>query len=168
MILAWCALAVGWAASDGAEISRSRGPRDGVVVLYPRVVPASDDPVVASLATTLQQRVAEAVRAQVPSVTVDVRPAPERVCPQTGCRAVSVGLMLGHDGGGCVAVAVVGPPGPVEQAVVPLAGEVAVTDGAVPFRSPPEARVVVREFVPCSEIPDHLDLTALAAAVATP
>jgi hypothetical protein len=76
--------------------------------------------------------------------------------------------MLAHDGGGCAALAVVGPPGPVEQEVVPLAGEVAVADGALPFRAPPESRVVVHEFVPCSEIPDHLDLAPLAAALAAP
>jgi hypothetical protein len=154
-----------WAASDGAEISRSRGPRDGIVVLYPRVVPPTDDPVVAALATTLQERVAAAVRRAAPSAPVDVRPAPERVCPQSGCRGLSIGLMLGHDAGGCAALAVVGPPGPVDQGVVTLAGEVTVADGAVPFRTPPETRAVVHEFVPCSQIPDHLDLVALAAAL---
>ena len=73
--------------------------------------------------------------------------------------------MLGHDGGGCVVVAVVGPPGPADQVLVPLAGQVDVGEGPLAFRVAPESRMVVRELVPCSEIPARLDHAALQAAI---
>ena len=153
-------------APDGTEVSRSRGPRDGVVVLFPRLVPATDDEVMRSLASSIQDQVASIVREAVGAETkVEVRPAPERVCPAQGCRAASVGLVLGHDGGGCAVVAVIGPPGPAEQTLVPLAGEVDVGEGPLAFRAAPESRIVVRELVPCSEIPARLDHAALEQAI---
>jgi hypothetical protein len=167
VVIGWFAAAVAVAgAPDGTEVSRSRGPREGVVVLYPRLVPETDDPVMRSLAASIQEQVTVSVRDAVgPTAKVDVRPAPERVCPKEGCRAASVGLVLGHDGGGCAVVAVIGPAGPVEQALVPLVGDVDLAEGSLAFRAAPEERMVVRELVPCSEVPARLDHAALEAAL---
>jgi hypothetical protein len=140
-------------AADGAEISRSKGKRDGVVVLWPRVVPATDDPAIADLAGRLQERL------------VDRRPAPERVCPQAGCRSASLGLMLGHREGGCVAVAIVGPPGPEPQALVPIAGNFQMIDPTLAFRTAPEQKLIVSEFVPCDQLEASFDPSIAAQAL---
>lgn len=155
LTLGWLAVgAEASAAGDAAEISRSRGKKGGAVVLWPRLVPESADPVLADQAARVQALLAQAVGQQAPAV--DVRPAPERVCPLIGCRAASVGLLLGHQDGGCVAVAVVGPPGPEAQTLVPLAGSVEMVDPALPFRAAPEGKLIVREFVPCTELADRV------------
>src|SRR4051812_28885981 len=43
-------------ANDTPEISRSRGTAGGVVVLWPRIVPRSEDPAVLDLATRIQAK----------------------------------------------------------------------------------------------------------------
>jgi hypothetical protein len=156
------------ASGPGDEVSRSRGRGGGVVVLWPRIVPETEDPEVLDLAARLQRRVQEAVSAGVVPNRIDVRPAPERVCPMHGCRASSVGLLLGHQDGGCVAVAVVGPPGPEPQRLVPLAGRVQMDAAGLPFREAPEGRVVITEFVPCAELELGLDPAALGGLVGAP
>ena len=152
----------------GDEVSRSRGRGGGVVVLWPRIVPETEDPEVLALAARLQLRVQEAVAVGVVPNRIDVRPSPVRVCPMHGCRASSVGLLLGHQDGGCVAVAVVGPPGALPQRLVPLAGRVKMDADGLPFRDAPEGRVVITEFVPCGELEQQLDPAALGQLVGAP
>ena len=153
------------ASGPGSEVSRSRGRGGGVVVLWPRIVPETEDPAVLALATRLQERLRDAATAGFVPNRNDVRPAPERVCPMNGCRATSVGLLLGHQDGGCVALAIVGPPGTESQRLVPLAGSVGMEDGSLPFREAPEGRVVITEFVPCGELEQQLDAEALSGLV---
>lgn len=168
MNVAWVALV--WSflvpslarAAPGDEISRSRGRTDGVVVLWPRVVPATTDPVILALAQRLQRRLGEVAEEAVDPDRVDVRPAPERVCPSRGCKATSIGLLLGHQAGGCAALAIVGPPDGGMMRLVPIAGKFDVPDASLPFRVPPEDKVVVTEFVPCAQLEMSLDVIATA------
>jgi hypothetical protein len=155
------------AGSDGDEISRSRGKKGGVVVLYPRLVPATTDPAMAALAEQLQQRMAASASRAVGERPVDVRPAPERVCPQQGCKAASVGLFVGHSQGGCAVVAMVGSPGPANQQLLPLAGTVHLQSAVTTFRQPPERLVTVTEFLPCDQVVGALELTAVESAIAS-
>lgn len=170
-VFALALLVVGMSASasgPGSEVSRSRGRGGGVVVLWPRIVPETQDPSVVGLATRLQERLLIAATAQAVANRVEIRPSPERVCPLNGCRATSVGLLLGHQDGGCVALAVVGPPGAETQRLVPLAGKFQMDDAALPFREPPEGKVVISEFVPCVELEQMLDEDALSRLVVNP
>ena len=153
------------AGGDGPEISHSRGKKDGVVVLAPRIVPSTPDRTVDGQAADLQRRVAEAAIAAYGAPYVDIRPSPERVCPTAGCRSVSIGIMVGHQGGGCVALAIVGPPGAVDQTLVPLAGRFEMAGDVLPFRAAPESKVIVREFVPCAELGQALTPEKLASLV---
>lgn len=163
MLVLAAAASLGAIGSD--EISHSRGKAAGVVVLWPRVVPATDDPQIRKLAGMLQERITQQAVSQRGSNLVDQRPEPERVCPRAGCRGSSISLMLGHEAGGCVAVAVVGPPGDEQQTLIPLAGRMDIPEPVVAFRSPPEERVVVREFVPCDQLLDAIDTGPLWAAI---
>jgi hypothetical protein len=167
----WAASVVGWSTpalavtGAGPEVSHGRGKKGGVVVLYPRLVPETDDPTVRAVAAGVQEALAAQAATLVPPEKVDARPSPERVCPRDGCRAVSVSLLLGQMSGGCAAVALVGPPGPEPQRIVPLAGTVDVSGAGLPFRDLPENHVVVREFVPCDQLRGALDLPALQRAL---
>lgn len=154
--------------ADGEEISRSRGRRGGVVVLAPRIVPIPEtpQPQLDSLAQELQLQLAAAAERVVGDPRlVDVRPFPQRVCPQVGCRAVAVGVMLGHQDGGCVAVGIVGPPGDANRTLVPWAGSLRLPNDQIPFRQQPEQRAVISEFVPCGQLPAALDSGPLEAAI---
>jgi hypothetical protein len=150
------------AMAAGPEVSRSRGRSEGVVVLWPRVVPETTDPVINDLARKLQERLHASAVATVSERRVDVRPAPERVCPRSGCRGTSLTLLLGHEGGGCALLGIVGPPGQETQRLVPLVGLFQMEDPYLPFRSPPEGDVVITEFVPCDQVESRLDPQALA------
>lgn len=142
---------------DAPEISRSVGEPDGVVVLWPRVVPRSDDAAIGALAAELQKRLAHAALAAAPARKRDVRPEPERVCPRSGCAGPSVGAVLVHAKGGCVAVALVTPPGASASRILPWAGLVKIKNAQVPFREPPESQLTVRDAVPCGDLVAALD-----------
>jgi len=146
-------------ASDGEEISRSKGKKGGVVVLYPRIVPETSDPNVLAVATQLQQQLSAVAQRVVDPKRVDVRPDPQRVCPQEGCKAASLGVMLGHQGGGCAVLVQVGPPGIANQQLFPVAGELALRSPLATFRQPPERLATVTEFAPCTEVMAGLDLS---------
>ena len=92
---------------------------------------------------------------------VDVRPAPERACSQTGCKAASVSVMIGQRGGGCALVGIVQGPGPSAQQLLPLAGQVDLASATQAFRQPPEQLLTVREFTPCSTVLQALDLSGV-------
>lgn len=142
--------------NDAPEISRSTGEAGGVVVLWPRILPKSEDPKVLELATRVQARL-ERIAGKASS-NVDRRPSPERVCPKgEGCRAASLGAVLATKGGGCAVVALIGPPGVKPVQLVPLSGTVKLDAETSPFREPPENLVVVQEFVPCDKLLADLD-----------
>lgn len=136
---------------NSPEISKSQGTAGGVVVLWPRIIPRSDDPKVADFANRVQARL-ERIAGKASS-TVDRRPSPERVCPKgEGCKAVSLGAVFAMKDQGCAVIAVVGPPGTKDVKLVPLAGSVKLASETSPFREPPENQVTVTEFVPCEKL----------------
>jgi len=142
--------------SDAPEISRSVGETGGVVVFWPRIIPRASDDETKALATMLQERVAALVKQTLPDASVDVRPEPERVCPQQGCKAVTVGVLFTKDKEGCAAFALVSGPGKSDARIVPWAGEASVGQNTVRFREPPEKQVKVSDFVTCSKMKDSL------------
>lgn len=163
-------------ATEPSVVSTRRGKRGGVLVLWPRVVPETEDATMLLLASALQGRLdALADRVADPALRA-TRPAPERVCPaEGGCRAVSLGAVLGHHEGGCFAVGLVGAPDGGNVRLVPWAGQVSARGGReLPHRQPPEDVLVVKEFVPCGSLLDALDDARLeevlraALAVAPP
>ncbi len=153
------------AGGDGPEISRSRGKKDGVVVLWPRVVPATEDAAVTALAGQLQQKLAAMAGEAVDPGKVDARPPPERACSQVGCKGASVGLMLGQRNGGCAVVGIVSGPGVAPQQLVPLAGQMTLQGSSLPFRQAPEQVVTISEFVRCDQVLETLDLSGMHSAL---
>ncbi len=150
---------------DGPEISRSRGKKGGVVVLYPRIVPATQDATVTDLAGKLQQKLAALAGGVVDPKKVDVRPAPERVCNQLGCKAASVSIMVGQRNGGCALVGIVSGPGTSPQQLVPLAGQLQLMGSSAPFRQPPEQLLTISEFAACATVLETLDLSGVQSAL---
>jgi len=145
-------------ANDSPEISRGVGQPDGIVVLWPRILPRTEDPAILAIAEGIQARL-ELLSKQ-SSDSVDRRPNPERVCPREGCKGVSVGAVLAIKDKGCAVVASVGPGGPTAVRLVPLAGTVELRSQESPFREPPENAVTVTEFVPCAKLAADLDANA--------
>ena len=139
-------------ADDAPEISRSAGKAGGLVVLWTRVIPKSDDARIRGLARSLQERVQRLATRVVPSLAQDVRPEPERVCPRDGCLAPTVGTLLVHDGDNCVVVALVSDKGKAPARLVPWGGKVRLKAETVPFREAPEAKIGVDDFVPCGQL----------------
>ncbi len=160
-------------AQDGPEISRSRGSSDGIIVLWPRVVPATEDAEVLALASQLQARLEEMARQVRPEQT-EARPRPQWACPrQGGCKATSLSAVLAHHEGGCAVVALVGPPGESPVKLVPWAADVQLKRSSAVFRSPPESLLIVQDFVPCGALSAALDqpeesVTAAIRAALTP
>ena len=144
----------------GAEISRTRGSSRGIVVLWPRVVPPTDDPAIQDLAGRMRDRLYAAAAKVVPYRRVDVRPSPQRVCPRSGCRAPAVSVMIGHREGGCVIVGFLHPPGPVDPHPWAIGGQVDLL-ATLDFRDPPERSIVVREFLPCAYVESGFDEAAV-------
>lgn len=150
---------------DAPEISRSAGVPNGVVVFWPRVSPRSEDPAMRAIAANVQTRLRAVVERTLPGRTVDVRPEPERVCPRAGCNAMTVGFSLYHsNSGACSVVALVSGAGASPARLIPWAGRVQLREETVPFREPPEGRILVEDAVPCGSLNEAL--TAGEAAVA--
>lgn len=164
ILLAALVATTAWAGGDAPEISRSVGKKGGVVVLWPRVAPDAPAGTDAH-AAAVQAKLAELARAA--TEVVDVRPAPERVCPmETGCKAVAVGAVVTRRGEGCAVVATVSAPGRSPQGLVPWAGELKLKMTAAEFRVPPEPQIVVTDFLPCAELAAALDAGAPAITAA--
>lgn len=142
--------------ADGPEISRSRGVEGGVVILWPRIIPATEAEETRALATGVQARLRRIVADMLPGSEIDVRPEPERVCPQGGCEGISVGALLMREDGGCAVVALVGGPGRSPVRLVPLVGRIRLNGPFVPFREPPESKVTITDFGRCSSLLDEL------------
>jgi hypothetical protein len=142
---------------DAPEISRSKGVAGGIVVLWPRIVmprngPREPDAETRAVAGKLQARIAEIVRKAAPSVAIDVRPEPERVCPRSGCIARTIGVLLARASNGCAAVALVSPAGASAQQLVAWKGNIDVAQTSVPFRAPPEGAIQVQDYLRCAAI----------------
>lgn len=142
---------------DGPEVSRSAGVEGGVIVFWPRILPdpASED--TRATAAALQARLRAIVEEALPGRPIDVRPEPERVCSQSGCLAMTVGVLLVQKGMGCAAVALVAGPGMSSTTIVPWVGTVQVHDSVVPFREYPENHVSFDDLVSCSTLLDQLE-----------
>jgi len=144
--------------NDAPEISRGVGRPGGVIVLWPRIVhsrngPSAPDDETRALAARMQRHLASLIHRDLPGVPVDVRPEPERVCPRTGCVAVSVGVLLTRSGQkGCSATALVAPPDVAPARLVPWAGRVEPTQQSVPFREHAEDFVRVRDLARCDTL----------------
>ena len=149
----------------GPEISRDRGRPNGVVVLWPRVVPESEAPWVRDLARELQASAARIAREVVGKRRVEARPEPERVCPREGCRAVSVSMLLAHRGSGCALALVVGAPERGNGQLIPLHGAWLLESSELGFREPPERAAVVEDFAPCATVVPTLTPERLAPAI---
>jgi hypothetical protein len=134
-------------------VSTSAGEVGGVVVLWPRIVPNSDAEPIQRVAGELQQKLHALVGRALPGKPVDVRPKPERSCPQKGCDGIAVGLVLAHsEGGGCVATVTVARPGIQPSTLVMWAGKATVEPASVPFRQPPESSLTIVDYEPCEAL----------------
>jgi hypothetical protein len=142
---------------DAPEISRSRGAKGGVVVLWPRIIPAWGGSDTQVLARQVQEKLVALARQAYPGRPIDIRPSPERVCPMGGCDAVAVGALLMRDGEGCAIVALVSPAGTSPTTLVPWAGSVRLRAGRVPFRQPPENWVTITDFGRCDRLDEDLE-----------
>ena len=154
------------AGGDDETISRSRGKKGGVVVLWPRIVPETQDGAIDALGTELQARLTQIAQRTVDPAMVMVRPAPERACPLNGCKATTLSVVLGHQEGGCFAVGLVGGADGGTVQLFPLAGSVRASSREVDFRDPPENKLLVTEFIPCDDLLGALDDAKLKAALA--
>jgi hypothetical protein len=164
--------------SDAPEISRSVGSANGVLVLWPRIVmsrsgPPKPDAETRAIAGKLQARLAELVRRAAPGKSVEVRPEPERVCPRSGCKAVSVGVVLARAGKGCAAAALISGPGTTPARIVPWLAGMTVNRTSVPFREPPEGALDITDYAPCAAVAsasgsDQDVVKALSEAVSGP
>jgi len=145
-----------------STISRSPGVAGGVVLLWPRIIPASDDPQTQQDASFVQSQFRAAIARALPNVPVDIRPAPERVCPQKGCDGVAVGAVMLHRESGCAVVATISKPGQSDQRLVAMAGAMSLSQNTVPFRVEPESFVTVHDFDRCVDLGPNLDLRMAA------
>lgn len=154
---------VHYAGSQNApEISKSVGQEGGVVVLWPRIVPRSEEADLKEIASLAQGRLA-ALATEL-GAEVDRRPEPERVCPRPdGCRAVTVSAVVTKKQSGCALVATVAKPGASPTTLVPWVGKVDLAKPSVPFREPPESEITVAEFSSCEKLKQDLSSNAAPA-----
>jgi hypothetical protein len=143
-------------AGDAPEISRSTGTQGGVIVFWPRIIPRSETINTRALAKKIQTRLKTLVEKALPGRPLDVRPEPERVCPQAGCQAMTVGVLLARKGKGCIAVALLSRPGQALTRLVPWVGKVKLKQEWVPFRKPPETFLTINDFAACDQVMTQL------------
>ena len=120
----------------------------------PRIVPFGS--VDAQLARAVQQHAVDLARRAFPGRPLDIRPEPERTCRRAGCDATALSVVLTQSGTGCMAVASITPPGPVESTLLPWAGRIELRSTQIPFRDPPESYVRVKDFAPCASLVDTM------------
>lgn len=153
-------------AGDDPRISTSRGDSAGTTVLYPRILPATEDPAVLELARKLHTHTLAIVSQARPGSKTDFRPAPQRTCPRAGCLGVSVGSVLVHNGKTCTIAAWVARPGKSAARPIPWSPGLDVKQTEVPFREPVENALLVRDYMPCDTIIEGLtarDTTVIQA-----
>jgi hypothetical protein len=143
------------AKEDAPEVSRSTGPKGGVLVFWPRVWPRDDaDPRTRELSVQVQKKMEALARRAAGTRTIEARPEPERVCPSEGCQATTVGAVLVLRDKACAVVAVVAGPGTSPSRLLPWAGKAKFGQESVPFREPPEEQVKVEDYVACDKLLD--------------
>lgn len=138
-------------------VSTSGGSEGGLIVLWPRVYPAARTSAYKPLANDLQQRMVAMARKAHPGVAIDVRPQPQRVCPDRGCEAAVFGMTLMTMGEACVAVATLARPGKSPWMLARWSSGVKLKAGSTGFREPPESQFTVVEWVRCKDLLKHLD-----------
>ncbi|MGB1275176.1 MAG: hypothetical protein ACPG77_05445, partial [Nannocystaceae bacterium] len=136
----------------GKHVAHSRGTPNGVMVLWPRIIPSNTAEQNQPMAASLQQHLKAVAAKALPGRTIDVRPSPERVCPRGGCDGPSISVLFNRTGNACLAIALVNPPGESNTKMIPWAGTVELTSDSVPFRSPPESQVKIKDYVPCDAL----------------
>ncbi len=137
------------------DVSRSVGHKGGVVVLWPRIVPPSDDPAAQAIAAKVQARLADLSHRAAGPRDVDVRPAPETRCgPKVGCEATSVSAVIVMKGTTCAVAALIAGPKKAPAHLLPWSGKADFTKDLVPFGESPDALVKVKDFVPCDALLD--------------
>lgn len=141
---------------DSPEISRSVGEEGGVVVLWPRIIPRSEDPETIAIAEKVQSELAAAAGRALPDRPKDRRPQPERVCPKAGCKAMHVGAVVTRKGDGCAVMATVGGSGTTPVKLVAWGGTVDVMQDIAQFRDPPENQMRVIEYAPCDALAESM------------
>lgn len=144
-------------------VLQTRGRRSAVMILWPRVLPHVQDAEVDAAAAAVQRRLEEVAREAAPLTPRQTAPPPQRVCPRTGCRGVSLGVLITQHQGGCAAVGLVNGPLETGTTLVPLAGDVELSSTRIPFRALPEDVVTVRDLVPCRDLPGLLDESSLVS-----
>jgi len=147
----------GYAASfnrgtDDPRVSTSAGAEGGIVLLWPRVVPADESGSLGELPAILQSDLRDIVERVGGGRPLDVRPEPQRACPQSGCLGTSIGIVLLQNGSGCAAAVTVSLPGQSPARLVPWAGALRLRNTMVPFREPPESQISVQDFGRCTEL----------------
>lgn len=147
-------------------VSKGAGVEGGVVVLWPRVIPSAGADRLDPVAVDAQARLSGLVATTLPGRPIELRPKPERSCPQGGCKGLSVGVLIANVAEGCAAVALVGQPGQTPVRLIPWAGRIERKAMSVPFRDPPESQITVTEFVPCAALGDALEKGKPAVAEA--
>lgn len=133
-------------------ISTEAGDPRGVVVLWPRVIPAATADGLDPIAIAAQARMSGLVAQTLPGRPITLRPKPQRVCPQGGCNGLSVGLLLAHVETGCAAAALIGGPGRTPRRIIPWAGRMQLKAMQSEFRGTPESNVTLQELVPCDTL----------------
>lgn len=149
---------LGLSFADSPQISTSQGPKNGIVVMWPRVIPATEDPAILAIAQQLQDRTAAIASSAFPDLKQNVRPAPQRVCPQAGCKAVSFGSVLMHNGTGCAVGAWMASPGRSPARPVPWSPGVTAKVPTLPFREPVEGAFTITDFQRCDRVLEGLTL----------
>ncbi len=133
-------------------ISTEGGDANGVVVLWPRVIPSATADKMDPVAVSAQARMSGLVAQTLPGRPITLRPKPERVCPQGGCAGLSIGLVLAHVENGCAAAALIGGPGRTARRIIPWAGRIELKAMQVEFRGQPESLLSLKELVPCDDL----------------
>ena len=136
------------------QISHSKGVAGGIVVLFPRIIPSTIAAENAAIATQIQAKVRTVAAKALPGRAIDVRPSPERVCPKSGCDAVSINVMFSRSSTACVVVAMINAPGVSTTKLIPWGGSVEFKTGTdtIQFRDMPENFIRIKDFQPCDQI----------------
>lgn len=136
----------------GPEISHSKGVAGGVVVLWPRIIPATIAEENTQLAAQVQAKMKSVVEKALPGRPIDVRPKPERVCPKAGCDAMSINVLFTRTSTACAVVAIINAPGTSPTKLMPWGGTVELKSDTIQFRDMPENFVKIKDYAPCDQL----------------
>ncbi|HVY48499.1 MAG TPA: hypothetical protein VHB21_21570, partial [Minicystis sp.] len=136
------------------DVSRSRGHKGGMVVLWPRVSVATggDASKAHDAARDAELRLEALAHRAGGARAVDRRPEPEARCPKDGCEATSVSAVVFARPDGCAAVAMIAGPKKSPAHLLKWAGDVELTSDIVPLGAGPEPLVKVKTAVPCEKL----------------